>query len=388
MPKDIDKYFFNREKDIEKISIYLSMLERDIPNQLLITGYRGVGKTFLLKKIMQDQPKNFLRTYIDISEFYSRHGGELTEEKLMKEILNSINNTLLQDETQYNKIKGTLINLVKGLKFKNYDFKNGSHIFDFPIPEIKDNYSELSKFVMELPQKIVDSSQDIDGYIIVIDEFQLLKYLRNPEAFFWLVRSFSQKQFNVSYIFTGSVSKTSEIINMINGQNGAFGGRMIQINVDPFSKEETIKYIDEKSGGVKFTEEGFERFYSCTRGIPAYINSLCSILPNNIQCDGDLIKEILKLNIDQVAIMWIYVWGRLNTIEKQIIIAILENKEISLMELSNILGFSRVTIYKHIDSLNNQGIIEFTIDKKYVIAEKMLSFWLNTKYENDGIYPL
>ena len=43
MPKDIDKYFFNRVKDIEMITTQLSMLEKDIPPQLLITGYRGVG---------------------------------------------------------------------------------------------------------------------------------------------------------------------------------------------------------------------------------------------------------------------------------------------------------------------------------------------------------
>lgn len=50
MPKDIDKYFYNRKKDISKINSYLNMLELDIPNQLLITGYRGVGKISLLKK--------------------------------------------------------------------------------------------------------------------------------------------------------------------------------------------------------------------------------------------------------------------------------------------------------------------------------------------------
>ena len=51
---------------------------------------------------------------------------------------------------------------------------------------------------MELPQKIVDSSDEIKGFIIVIDEFQLLGTIKSPEAFFWLIRSYSQQQFNVS----------------------------------------------------------------------------------------------------------------------------------------------------------------------------------------------
>ena len=83
-------------------------------------------------------------------------------------------------------------------------------------------------------------------------------------------------------------------------EEGAFGGRLIQINIEPFTFDETKRYIDEKSNNSKFTNEGFERFYNCTRGIPLYINSLSSILPNNTVCDEDIIKETLLLNIDQV----------------------------------------------------------------------------------------
>ncbi|MFM5883606.1 ATP-binding protein [Methanobrevibacter gottschalkii] len=50
MPKDIDKYFFNRTRDINMINTQLSTVKLDIPPLLLITGYRGVGKTFLLRK--------------------------------------------------------------------------------------------------------------------------------------------------------------------------------------------------------------------------------------------------------------------------------------------------------------------------------------------------
>ena len=50
IPKDIDAYFFNRVKDINMINTQISTGRLDIPPQLLITGYRGVGKTFLLKK--------------------------------------------------------------------------------------------------------------------------------------------------------------------------------------------------------------------------------------------------------------------------------------------------------------------------------------------------
>lgn len=388
MPKDIDKYFFNRTKDINMINTQLSTVKFDIPPQLLITGYRGVGKTFLLRKVLNDQSDDILTAFIDLSEIMGRQKGNLTEEKVLKALLNAIDETISQNKKSYKKWIGKITSTIKKLELKNYDFSDNVNVFDIPIPVITDNYDKLSKFVMELPQKIVDSSNDITGFIIVIDEFQLLKNVEDPEAFFWLMRIFTQKQFNVGYVFTGSVSKTADIINMINGQEGAFGGRLIQINIEPFTFDETKRYIDEKSNNLKFTNEGFERFYNCTRGIPLYINSLSSILPNNTVCDEDIIKETLLLNIDQVAIMWIYIWGRLSQGEKDFIIYLLEHEGATRATLDKQLGYSKSSITRFIDSLSNQGIIEFSQNKKFVLADKMLQFWLKIKFETGGCYPL
>ncbi|WP_303372698.1 ATP-binding protein [Methanobrevibacter sp.] len=388
MPKDIDKYFFNRTKDINMINTQLSTVKFDIPPQLLITGYRGVGKTFLLKKILNDQNSDILSVFIDVSEIMGRQKGNLTEEKVLKELLSAIDDEISQNKTSYKKWVSKITSNFKKLGLKNYDFSDDVNVFDIPIPVISDNYDKLSKFVMELPQKIVDSSDEINGFIIVIDEFQLLKNVEDPEAFFWLIRSFTQKQFNVGYVFTGSVSKTSDIINMINGPEGAFGGRLIQINIEPFTFEETKRYIDEKSNNLKFTDEGFERFYACTRGIPLYINSLSTVLPNNIICDENIIKQTLQLNIDQIAIMWIYIWGRLSQGEKDFIIYLLEHDGASRHTLDNELGYSKSSITRFIDTLSNQGIIEFNQDKQFVLADKMLKLWLKIKFETTGFYPL
>ena len=388
MPKDVNKYFFNRVKDINMINTQLSTVKLDIPPQLLITGYRGVGKTFLLRKVLHDQNDDILTIFLDLSEIVGRQKGKLSEEKVLKEILNSINKSLSTNQKSYKKWSSAINNFIKKLQLKDYDFGDDSHIADIPIPVISDNYDKLSKFVMELPQKIVDASDDINGFIIVIDEFQLLKHVKNPKAFFCLIRSYIQKQFNVGYIFIGSVSKTSDIINMINGQKGAFGGRLIQINIEPFTYDETKAYIDEKSNNLKFSDDGFERFYKCTRGIPLYINSLSSILPNNVVCNEEIIKQTFKLNIDQVAIMWIYIWGRLSDGEKKFITYLLENNGASREDLDKKLGYSKSSISRFIDSLSNQGIIEFDRNKQFVLADNMLENWLKIKYESNGFYPI
>lgn len=386
IPKDFDKYFFNRKKDMEQINTNLSLLEKDVANQILITGYRGVGKTFLLKKLLKEQPDKYLTCYIDLSKTYGGQQGKLTEEEVMKEFLNKINESISKQDNNYSKVERRISNFLKQLKLKEYEFSN-INILDIQLPDIKNNYLKFSKFVMELPQVIVDTSDDIKGFIIVVDEFQLLRSLKKPEAFFWLIRSYTQEQYNVSYIFTGSVSQTSEIINMINGQNGAFGGRMLQFNVDPFSKEHAKEYLNKYISNLSFTEDGFERFYSCTRGIPAYINSLASILPTDSECSAETIKETLLLNVDQIVIMWLYVWGTLTKIEKEMIIYMVENDHVTWPLLKKELNYAKSTITKYIDLLLNKGIIERTYNKEYILSDKMLKTWLEIKYANDGIYP-
>lgn len=386
MPENIDKYFYNRNHELKILNANLAMLEDGIPNQFLITGNRGIGKTSLLKKLLKNQPDMFLTTYIDLSDIYGRQKGKLSEEEVIKEFLCLIEESIDKNTNTFKNAREKLFNTFNQLKLKNYNFNN-SNLRDLPIPIIEDNYNKLSKYVMELPQKIVDSIEEIKGFIIVVDEFQLLKTLENPEAFFWLIRSYAQKQYNVSYIFTGSVSNTSEIIGMINGQTGAFGGRMFQLNINEFSKEQTKNYIDEKSNNIKFSEEGFERFYKCTRGIPSYINSFCNILPNNMVCTNEIIKESFKLNIDNIALLWLSVWGTLTDMEKELIILFVEKGEMDWTTILNNVTYSKVTLTKYLDILSNNGIIEYSADGKYYLSDIMLKRWLEIKHETRGRYP-
>ena len=361
------------------------MLNEGVPNQIMITGYRAVGKTFFIKKVLNNQPDNILTSYVDLSKIRCKEYGEISEEEVLKELLKEINNTLLNHENKLVEIKDKILHCIKRIPLKNYDFTNSEKFLNIPISEIKDNYSDLSEFVMELPQKIVNESSDVEGFIIVIEEFQNLKNLKNPDAFFWLLRSYSQVQYNVSYIFTGSISNTSDIISMINGPTGAYGGRMIQINLEPFTKDETFNYVCERTN-INFTSGGFDEFYNLTRGMPSYINSFCNVLDSNEEYDENLIKETFLCKIDQINVFWLTIWGSFSSKEKTIIINLLEHDEISWSELIELIPFSKSTILKYVDILNNRCIIDHYYNK-YVIADNMLKLWLNYKKEMDGHYP-
>ena len=382
IPKDIDKYFYNRKKDIKKINFQISGLYDDLSSQLLITGQRGVGKTFLLKKILKDQNDDMLTVYLDIAEIYADCGGNINESIILKELLDKLLNLISRDDNLFKMV----LNLFSQLKIKNISLYEAKSVSKIPVPKIKDNYQKLSKFVMELPQYLVDNSDDIKGIIIVIDEFQQLKHVENPDALFWLFRSYVQKQSNVCYIFTGSVSKTADVIQMINGPMGAFGGRMIQIDIGPFSKRETMNYIKDKSDNIQFTDDGFERFYKCTKGIPAYINSFCNVLNPGVCYDSEMIKDAFMMQMDQIVIMWLYVWGNLNDSEKGIVKLFVENEHLFLIDIQNRLNLSKTTIIKYLDSLSMKGIIKYG-ENGYQLNDDMLKTWLIHKLETEGHYP-
>ena len=99
--------------------------------------------------------------------------------------------------------------------------------------------------------------------------------------FLWHMRSFIQKQNNVSYVFSGSMSVKDSLIEKIAGSEGAFGGRILTIEIKPLSYETTKNYLNDNAGYLKFSDDGFEEFYNCTKGIPFYINIFGNLLPKD-----------------------------------------------------------------------------------------------------------
>lgn len=383
---NLDEYFYNRKNDINKLKYQINSLNYSLPQQILLTGYRGVGKTYLLKKIMTEIEPNIICTYIDIAQIYAQEEDELTKETILIELLKEMNKAI-QSKNYKNKYKAKITELIDNLKLKKYDFHDITELLNIPIPKTETNYRKLSQFTMEFPQKIVDEIDEVTGFVIIIDEFQMLKKIKDLDKLFWLIRSYSQTQHNVTYIFTGSISRSSEIINELNGEGGPFGGRLQQITIQPFTKKETKSYFKEKMSEIKFTEEGFERFYKCTRGIPLYINSFYNVMDSNQLYTSEIVKETFFTNMEQILIMWIKVWSSLNDNEKNIVKQLVDEDSLTWSELLEKTSISRGTFNKYLTNLKYKGILNYT-NKKYSIEDEMLKTWLKHEKEVYGIYPL
>ena len=175
---------------------------------------------------------------------------------------------------------------------------------------------------------------------------------------------------------------------MINGQTGAFGGRMIQININPFTKKETKNYLNDHLANIKFSDDGFDKFYEYTNGIPAYINTFSNVLDSGKYMIQIKLKILFLIKMDQIVIMWLYIWGRLKIQEKEIIKLFVENKELTWKHLFDECNFSKVTLAKYIESLNNHGLIKYAFNDTYALNDEMLRTWLLNKKETEGQYPI
>jgi hypothetical protein len=53
IPSNLDKYFFNRKKELSQIDTFLSGFKNNVANQLLVTGRRELENLFFNETYME-----------------------------------------------------------------------------------------------------------------------------------------------------------------------------------------------------------------------------------------------------------------------------------------------------------------------------------------------
>jgi len=375
--------FYNRIDEINILSNLLKSTEFNSSPTILLTGIRGVGKTALIKKIKNKFDNEYLVVDIDLSRSNVYQQKKLTRGSIIKIIYDSI--IKASKEFGLRTVDKQIEKYFKTNKFKIDNLIPYEHI-PISLFESEENYAKLADFVMELPQKIYeDNSDKLKGVFIFIDEIQLIKDLDNVNKFLWYMRSFIQNQKNVAYLFCGSMSLKDSLINDLNGKEGAFGGRMLTIEIHPFSKQTTINYLKSVPRNLQLEDKAFERFYKCTRGIPYYINIFAKFLPENITLTENNIIELFKDSIDYLAVHFIFMWSKLTFQEQKIIISLLDNPK-RRIEIANTLEVTSGSLNRPLNRLLNFDLIEYT-NEKYQITDPIFVQWLKNSYQKNGTYP-
>ena len=380
-----ENQFYNRVEDIKFISDLLRSGQYGTSPSILLTGIRGVGKSALMKRIQKNfRDENYLVVYIDLSSSNAYQTDEFTRESLIELIYDEI-----IKECGESGITTVDKKIEKYIKTHDVALKEIVNIKGYPVPFLwtKKNYKKLANFVMELPQYLYDEyKEDINGVFLFFDEFQIIKELGDELTdFLWYMRSYIQKQNNVSYVFSGSMSVKDNLIEEIAGSNGAFGGRMLTIEIKPFSYETTKNYLNEKADYLKFTDDGFDQFYTCTKGIPFYINTFGNLLPRNVILDADSVKENFIKFLHVLAMHFSNSWFRLNLQEQKILTTLLD-ESLNRSGIAKKLNVTSGAIGRSLNRLLDNGFIEME-NNKYYMPNFVFKTWLKNEYKTKGVYP-
>lgn len=375
-----DAQFYNRVDEISFLSDNLELTKKGSTPTILLTGIRGVGKSALMKKLKKNLQNEYLVVYMDLSAIDKYKKNSLTRFDFMKLFYESIIKSCSESNIITIDTK-----ILKYFKTRNFKLDKINKIPLLPLTE--EDYTKFTTFVMDLPQQIYENyKKQINGVLIFMDEFQILKQLdEDVNGFLWYIRSVIQSQNHIGYIFSGSMSVKDELIAYIAGQKGAFGGRILNFEITTFSFDTTKNYLKEKADYLKFTDDGFKRFYKCTKGIPYYINSFARLLPPNEELNEDKIISEFRKSLPYLLIHLTNEWYKLNNQEKRIITSLIE-KPLKRIEIANKLEVTSGAIGASLKTLQNKSLIE-SDNKKYEIYDSIFKEWLKKEYEEKGDYP-
>ena len=379
-----DSQFYNRIDEISFLSNNLELTKKGSTPTILLTGIRGVGKTALMKKLKRKFQDEYLVVYMDLSAV----------DKFKKDSFNRFSFMKLFYESfikACNESNITTINtkILKYFKTRNFKLDKIESIDKITIPIIKteEDYAKFTNFVMDLPQQFYeDLKEEISGVLIFIDEFQLLKELDDDvNGFLWYIRSVIQSQKHIGYVFSGSMSVRDELITNIAGQKGAFGGRILNYEIKTFSADTTKNYLNEKAPYLNFTDNGFKRFYKCTKGILYYVNSFARLLPYDEELNDDIIISEFEKSLPYLLVHLTNEWYKLNKQEKRIIAALVE-KPLKRIEIARKLEVTSGAIGTSLKTLQNKILIELDGDK-YKIYDSIFKTWLKKEFKEKGDFP-
>lgn len=380
---EIDE-FYNRKRELNNLKNLLETTSTGNAPQILLTGVRGVGKTVFLKRIKKDLDEKYLVVYLNFSKAECYQKNNMSIKGLLEYFLREF---IVEAKKQ--NLNTLDKKIEKYFKTNNFKIKDFIHVDKFPIPvfQSETDVEKLFDFVLTLPEKVYEENRDkLSGIIIFIDEFQIIKELNEyKESFLWKLRSYIQNQNHISYLFSGSMSLQDGLISEIASQRGAFGGRMLTINITPFDKKTVKDYLNQEAPNLLFTEEGFDRFYKCTSGIPAYVNIFATLLPKDIQLDKLDVKREFEEKIEVINTHLIVIWNSLTQREQNIIISLLE-EPLKRNDIAETLNVTTGSLSKPLINLQHQDLIALE-NKYYYIQDKILKLWLKLEFEKNGTYP-
>lgn len=106
---------------------------------------------------------------------------------------------------------------------------------------------------------------------------------------------------------------------------------------------------------IKFTEEGFDRFYNYRRNTSIY--RFLQYNRHNQLHTPETVKETFFTNMNQILKIWLKVWSSLNNYEKNIIKQLTDESSMTWSDLVEKTNMSKGTLNKYLTNLKYKGLL-------------------------------
>lgn len=263
--------FCGRESEIARLS---SLVENKA--NVILYGDRRYGKTSLIQKVFAELPNSILPIYIDIYSIVD----EMDFATLLYEAVEQATPLSLRKQT------GKLLEVLSRIEGVNFSPSRSGDSFAMKPSFKTQDFNQLLQSAFKLLNSYCEHS-DCSHAVIAFDEFQQVSDIKKVKIDAML-RSISQANNNVSFIFSGS--KKSMLRNLLNAPQQPWHGMTTPIALEGIEVELLQAYCEGKLDG-KFDDFAFKWLYEKLRGQTRLILQVCFDLYAN---------DIINPNTDDV----------------------------------------------------------------------------------------
>ena len=353
------KYFCDRIREIQELTSYIKAAQN-----VFIYSNRRLGKTSLIKVVMEALAKKVITIYVDVHransaaqflEIYSRAISQafLTRKEKIENIANFFSRVIPSFEMG----------------------KDGSWKVSFDFSRTKSSIERALEEVYELPEKI---AKDYKKRVVVIfDEFQEISQF-NGKQFEKKMRSFIQHHSEVCYIFMGS--KTHIILEMFSDPERAFYKSAKVYPLPPISTEELANFICKrfKSSNKKISNLLAKEIVNLSKNIPYCVQMLSSTIWLNASDevkDSDIKNALEEILLSQNELF--YSWHDFcSPHQRAVLNALVKTDEIFSQDARLLYNLgSSASVQTSLRSLMKNGLVTKD-NSKYDVVDPFFQIWL------------
>ena len=249
--------FSGRDVYIEQLVSQTNSLKKSQHKNIAIFGYKGIGKTTLLKEFLrQSKSKEISQAILNLNNL------SLSPESFSVEF---IVNVFAQFSERDSLWVSKSLSADGLLEIKKEVSKHSANIIDKIINElekIKPNQQLILENAFEFAQALAEENEK--KAIICIENFDRILDLSSFEKIQDVFSAINLSQKDVLYVVTSSA--TYQFKPILSKQNFEF------IQLANLSKEETRLLVEKTAGRV--SSEVADKIYSLTLGYPAYVHAI------------------------------------------------------------------------------------------------------------------